>query len=50
MPKFHNEIVKNGMLLQWDVWKVVDTSQEDFTHMVTYIYDMKNIQMRPLTL
>jgi len=28
------------MLLQWDVWKVVDTPQEDFTHMVTYIYDL----------
>ena len=39
--KIHNERVKNGMLLQWDVWKVVDTPQEDFTHMVTYIYDIK---------
>ena len=39
--KIHNERVKKGMLLQWDVWKVVDTPQEDFTHMVTYIYDIK---------
>ena len=29
------------MLLQWDVWKVIDTPQEDFTHMVTYIYDIE---------
>ena len=38
--KIHNERVDKGMLLQWDVWKVVDTPQEDFTHMVTYIYDL----------
>ena len=36
--KIHNERVDKGMLLQWDVWKVIDTPQEDFTHMVTYIY------------
>ena len=29
------------MLIQWDVWKVIDTPQEDFTHMVTYIYDIE---------
>jgi len=28
------------MLLQWDVWKVVDNPQEDFTHMITYIFDI----------
>ncbi|HCQ23653.1 MAG TPA: hypothetical protein DIT52_00470 [Flavobacteriaceae bacterium] len=39
--KIHKERVKRGYLLQWDVWKVVDTPQEDFTHMVTYIYDIE---------
>ena len=39
--KIHKERVSQGMLLQWDVWKVVDTPQEDFTHMVTYIYDIE---------
>ena len=39
--KVHNERVNKGMLLQWDVWKVIDTPQEDFTHMVTYIYDIE---------
>ena len=39
--KIHKERVNQGMLLQWDVWKVVDTPQEDFTHMITYIYDIE---------
>ena len=39
--KIHNERVKKGLLIQWDVWKVIDTPQEDFTHMVTYIYDIE---------
>ena len=39
--KIHNERVDKGMLIQWDVWKVIDTPQEDFTHMVTYIYDIE---------
>ena len=39
--KVHKERVKRGDLVQWDVWKVVDTPQEDFTHMVTYIYDIE---------
>ena len=39
--KIHNERVNKGMLIQWDVWKVIDTPQEDFTHMVTYIYDIE---------
>ena len=39
--KIHNARIDKGMLLQWDVWKVIDTPQEDFTHMVTYIYDIE---------
>ncbi len=31
--------VKNGTLHAWDVWKVVQNPQEDFTHMITFIYD-----------
>ena len=38
--KIHTNRIKEGKLLQWDVWKVVDNPQEDFTHMVTYIFDM----------
>ena len=28
--KIHNERVDKGILIQWDVWKVIDTPQEDF--------------------
>ena len=38
--KIHTNRIKEGKLLQWDVWKVVDNPQEDFTHMITYIFDM----------
>ena len=31
--------VENGTLHAWDVWKVVENPQEDFTHMITFIYD-----------
>ena len=31
--------VENGTLHAWDVWKVVQNPQEDFTHMITFIYD-----------
>ena len=37
--KIHQKRVDEGGLFAWDAWKVVDTPQEDFTHMVTYIYD-----------
>ena len=37
--KVHQKRVDEGGLFAWDAWKVVDTPQEDFTHMVTYIYD-----------
>jgi len=38
--KIHQKRIDEGMLLQWDVWKVVDNPQEDFTHMITYIFDI----------
>ena len=31
--------VENGTLHAWDVWKVIENPQEDFTHMITFIYD-----------
>lgn len=31
--------VENGSLYAWDVWKVVQNPQEDFTHMLTFIHD-----------
>ena len=31
--------VENRTLHAWDVWKVVENPQEDFTHMITFIYD-----------
>ena len=30
---------ENRPLHAWDVWKVVQNPQEDFTHMITFIYD-----------
>ena len=31
--------VENGTLYAWDVWKVIQNPQEDFTHMITFIRD-----------
>lgn len=31
--------VESGSLYAWDVWKVIQNPQEDFTHMLTFIYD-----------
>ncbi len=31
--------VENGTLHAWDVWKVIENPQEDFTHMITFIHD-----------
>lgn len=37
--KIMGKRVENGTLHAWDVWKVVQNPQEDFTHMITFIYD-----------
>ena len=29
-----------GIIVGWDVWKVVDNPSENFTHMLTTIYDI----------
>mgnify|MGYP003952607371 CR=1 FL=1 len=37
--KIHQKRINDGILVGWDAWKVIDTPQEEYTHMVTYIYD-----------
>ena len=37
--KVMGERVDNGSLFAWDVWKVIQNPQEDYTHMLTFIYD-----------
>lgn len=32
----------NGDIVEFSVWKVIHNPSEDFTHMVTFIYDMDN--------
>ena len=38
-----NQVRKdNGNIVEFTVWKVIHNPSEDFTHMVTFIYDMEN--------
>jgi len=38
--KTHQQRLDAGIIIGWDVWKVVDNPQENFTHMLTTIYDV----------
>ena len=39
----YNQVRKdNGNIVEFTVWKVIHNPSEDFTHMVTFIYDMEN--------
>jgi hypothetical protein len=40
--KVHQQRIDKGLIIGWDVWKVVDNPQEDFTHMLTTIYQVEN--------
>jgi len=40
--KVHQQRIDNGLIIGWDVWKVVDNPQEGFTHMLTTIYQVEN--------
>jgi hypothetical protein len=33
--KTHQQRLDAGIIIGWDVWKVVDNPQENFTHMLT---------------
>ncbi|MDA0793861.1 MAG: hypothetical protein O3C13_04465 [Bacteroidetes bacterium] len=36
----HQQRLDAGIIVGWDVWKVVDNPSENFTHMLTTIYDI----------
>jgi hypothetical protein len=38
--KTHQQRLDAGIIIGWDVWKVVDNPQEGFTHIFTTIYDI----------
>ena len=40
--KVHQQRIDQGLIVGWDVWKVVDNQAEGFTHMLTTIYKIEN--------
>ena len=40
--KVHQQRIDQGLIVGWDVWKVVDNPAEGFTHMLTTIYKIEN--------
>ena len=40
--KVHQQRIDKGLIIGWDVWKVVDNPGEGFTHMLTTIYQVEN--------
>ena len=38
----HQQRIDAGIIVGWDVWKVVDNPQEGFTHIFTTVYEVDN--------
>jgi len=38
--KVHKQRIDAGLIKEWNVWKVMDSPQEDFTHMITTVYSV----------
>ena len=39
--KTHQQRLDAGIIIGWDVWKVLDNPAENFTHMLTTVYDVE---------
>lgn len=40
--KVHQQRIDQGIIVGWDVWKVIDNPAEGFTHMLTTIYKIED--------